>query len=109
MMATDASVGRSEAMRRSMMAMIEKGQPQEAHPAYWAPFVVVGEGGAPSKVAAETILRPHSDDTSAVVPVISTPATPPTAVEPAKPAPAGKKMKHKPGSGDNWITNIFGQ
>ena len=107
-MATDASVGRSEALRRSMVAMIE-GQPQEAHPAYWAPFVVVGEGGAPSKVAAETILRPHSDDTSAVVRVISTPATPPTAVEPAKPAPAGKKMKRKPGSGDNWITNIFGQ
>jgi CHAT domain-containing protein len=45
-MATDSSVGRSEALRRSMLALIEKGKPQEAHPAYWAPFVVVGEGGA---------------------------------------------------------------
>ena len=27
-----------------MLAMIDKGEPHEAHPAYWAPFVVVGEG-----------------------------------------------------------------
>ena len=38
--------GRSEALRRAVLAMIDKGEPQEAHPAYWAPFVVVGEGGA---------------------------------------------------------------
>jgi hypothetical protein len=44
-MAADKSVGRSEALRRSMVAMIDQGQPHEAHPAYWAPFVVVGEGG----------------------------------------------------------------
>ncbi len=37
-------VGRAEALRRSMLALIEKGAPHEAHPAYWAPFVVVGEG-----------------------------------------------------------------
>ena len=29
-----------------MLALIGKGEPQEAHPAYWAPFVVVGEGAA---------------------------------------------------------------
>ena len=34
-------------MRRSMVALIDKGEPQEAHPAYWAPFVVVGEGSTP--------------------------------------------------------------
>ena len=39
-------MGRAEAMRQSMLALIDKGTPQEAHPAYWAPFVVVGEGGA---------------------------------------------------------------
>jgi CHAT domain-containing protein/tetratricopeptide (TPR) repeat protein len=44
-MARDPKVGRSEAMRRSMLALIDKGAPHEAHPAYWAPFVVVGEGG----------------------------------------------------------------
>jgi CHAT domain-containing protein len=45
-MAADKSIGRSEALRRSMLAMIEGGEPQEAHPTYWAPFVVVGEGSA---------------------------------------------------------------
>ena len=45
-MARDPKVGRSEALRRSMLALIDKGEPHEAHPAYWAPFVVVGEGGA---------------------------------------------------------------
>jgi CHAT domain-containing protein len=40
------SVGRAEATRQSMLAMIDKGDPVEAHPAFWAPFVVVGEGAA---------------------------------------------------------------
>jgi CHAT domain-containing protein len=43
-MSSDKSVGRAEAMRRSMLAMIEGGDQKEAHPAYWAPFIVVGEG-----------------------------------------------------------------
>jgi len=43
-MGRDPKVGRAEAMRRSMLALIDKGKPEEAHPAYWAPFVVVGEG-----------------------------------------------------------------
>ena len=45
-LAANKSMGRAEAMRQSMLALIDKGTPQEAHPAYWAPFVVVGEGGA---------------------------------------------------------------
>jgi CHAT domain-containing protein len=45
-LARDKRIGRAEALRRGMLALIEKGQPQEAHPAYWAPFVLVGEGGA---------------------------------------------------------------
>ena len=44
-MARDASVGRAEAMRRAMLALIQSGT-QEAHPSYWGPFVVVGEGAA---------------------------------------------------------------
>lgn len=43
-MATNANVGRAGALRSSMLAMIDRGKPHEAHPAYWAPFVVVGEG-----------------------------------------------------------------
>ena len=41
------SIGRSEAHRLAMMALIEDtDHPHYAHPMFWAPFVVVGEGGA---------------------------------------------------------------
>jgi CHAT domain-containing protein len=45
-MARNLHIGRAEAMRRSMLALIDKGAPEQAHPAFWAPFVVVGEGAA---------------------------------------------------------------
>jgi CHAT domain-containing protein len=45
-MVADRTVGRAEAMRLSMLAMIDKDDGSEAHPAYWAPFIVVGEGAA---------------------------------------------------------------
>jgi CHAT domain-containing protein len=47
--AADKSVGRAEAMRQSMLALIDKGATYETHPAFWAPFVVVGEGAALSQ------------------------------------------------------------
>jgi CHAT domain-containing protein len=40
-MARDPKVGRAEALRRSMFALIDKGEPHEAHPAYWAPFLLL--------------------------------------------------------------------
>lgn len=47
-MANDGSIGRAEALRRSMLAMMEtEGKEHFAHPMFWAPFVVVGEGGKP--------------------------------------------------------------
>lgn len=39
------AIGRAEALRRAMLELIDNGAPHEAHPAYWAPFVVVGDGG----------------------------------------------------------------
>jgi CHAT domain-containing protein len=42
-MATDKSVGRAEALRQAELALIDSYNPQ---PAFWAPFVVVGEGAA---------------------------------------------------------------
>ena len=45
-LAKEPQIGRGEALRRAMLAMIDMGEPHQAHPAYWAPFVVVGEGGA---------------------------------------------------------------
>jgi CHAT domain-containing protein len=45
-MAADKSVGRAEGLRRAMIALLDQGEPDQAHPAYWAPFVVVGEGAS---------------------------------------------------------------
>jgi CHAT domain-containing protein len=39
-------IGRAEALRRSMLSMIESGRDYEAHPAFWAPFVIVGKGAS---------------------------------------------------------------
>ena len=44
-LAADKKISRAEAMRQSMLELIDKGGP-EAHPAFWAPFIVVGEGAA---------------------------------------------------------------
>jgi len=42
---TSPSIGRAEALRRSMIAVIDdKTQPNAAHPSVWAPFILVGEG-----------------------------------------------------------------
>ena len=46
-------MGRAEALRVSMNAIMQR--PRFAHPFFWAPFVVVGEGGAgPSALAKRT-------------------------------------------------------
>src|SRR5262249_3366017 len=42
----DLRIGRAEALRRSMLALVDTGPERFAHPAAWAPFVVVGEGGS---------------------------------------------------------------
>ena len=45
--AKNPTSGRSEALRRSMLALMNnKDKPHYAHPLFWAPFVLVGEGGA---------------------------------------------------------------
>ena len=41
-----SEIGRAEAFRRSMKALIEKGSLVDGHRSQWAPFVVVGEGAA---------------------------------------------------------------
>jgi len=46
-LAADPAIGRAEALQRAMTALIARGG-RTAHPALWAPFVVVGEGGGQS-------------------------------------------------------------
>jgi tetratricopeptide (TPR) repeat protein/CHAT domain-containing protein len=43
---SDPKIGRAEALRRAMLSLITTGKDYEAHPGFWAPFVLVGEGGA---------------------------------------------------------------
>jgi CHAT domain-containing protein/tetratricopeptide (TPR) repeat protein len=40
------TVGRAEALRRAMLGLIDGAGASDAHPANWAPFIVVGEGAA---------------------------------------------------------------
>jgi hypothetical protein len=38
-------IGKSESVRRGMMAMLDKSEGRFTHPQYWAPFMVIGDGG----------------------------------------------------------------
>jgi len=42
--AGDRRIGRAEALRRAMLSLIDGDDARQAHPAHWAPFIVVGEG-----------------------------------------------------------------
>ena len=46
-MAEDPGIGRAEALRRSMLAVLDdpSAEARSLHPAYWAPFLIAGEGG----------------------------------------------------------------
>ena len=46
------AIGRAEALRVSMRALVEAGSGLEVHPSQWAPFVVVGEGSAAAQAAS---------------------------------------------------------
>jgi CHAT domain-containing protein len=41
----EPGMGRAEALRRAMKSFIDTGAAGGAHPKFWAPFVLVGEGG----------------------------------------------------------------
>ena len=54
----DPTLGRTEAMRRAMLAYInDTSQPRNAYPAIWAPFSIIGEGAARS--ASQETDHPH--------------------------------------------------
>ena len=39
------SIGRAEALRTAMLALIDENGAEHAHPFFWAPFILAGEGG----------------------------------------------------------------
>jgi CHAT domain-containing protein len=43
--ASDPRIGKAEALRRAQAAL--RTRPETAHPFFWAPFVLVGDGGTP--------------------------------------------------------------
>jgi WD40 repeat protein len=47
----EPAIGRDEALRRSLSALIAKGG-DNAHPSVWAPFVLVGDGGRTASLEA---------------------------------------------------------
>lgn len=50
--------GKAEAHRKAMLALIAMpDHPEYAHPLFWAPFVVVGEGGAGSQAKLGSVRR----------------------------------------------------
>jgi len=45
-LAKDPAIGRAEAVRRAMLTLMkDQSNPDYAYPFFWAPFVIVGEGG----------------------------------------------------------------
>ena len=48
-LAESPAIGRAEALRRAMLKlMVDDGKSHYVHLMFWAPFVVVGEGGVPA-------------------------------------------------------------
>ncbi len=57
--AENPGIARAEALKRSMLALMDDPEtPHFAHPMFWAPFVVVGEGGV------STTTRPEAPATA---------------------------------------------
>ena len=75
-LSTEPGIGRSEALRRSMLALMANEEHDHfAHPMFWAPFTVVGEGGG----------RPSEEEPGDDLPVAQLEGDPALDVDPALP------------------------
>jgi CHAT domain-containing protein/Tfp pilus assembly protein PilF len=104
------AIGRAEALRRSILAaMNDKDRPQSwtaaAHPAVWAPFVIVGEGGASDPSPGSAISTSISIQSPSVTPApAETGST--RAIEVAAEQPKAKKKvtrRRKPTTFMEWL------
>ena len=107
----DPAIGRAEALRRAMLAaMADVGRPKSwtpaAHPAVWAPFVLVGEGGSDPGAASPT---------SAIAPAQS-PVAAPVAVETGSVGAVevgrvdAKPRRRRKSTGEwGWLGGFWGQ
>ncbi len=82
-LAKEPGIGRAEAMRRSMLALMADSR--YAHPSYWGPFVVVGEGGAAPGTPSAARAPTSAADPSPPRPPSASTASPPS----PSPPPAG--------------------
>jgi CHAT domain-containing protein len=109
----DPKIGRAEALRRAMLAaMNDPGRPRSwtpaAHPAVWAPFVVVGEGGgttADSTSAMITGTKTQSPATASVPDATS--SLQPVEVVPEPKAKGKAARRRKPTSEWDWFYDLW--
>jgi hypothetical protein len=106
----DPNVGRAEALRRSMLAeMNDAGRPKSwtpaAHPAIWAPFVVVGEGGAslPGAVSGISAVAPAQSPVVAPV-AVETSSAGAVELKPGQSKPQKKVSRRRKPAGEwDWL------
>ena len=114
-MKTDPTIGRAEALRRAMLAMIDHGPTSKSHPSAWAPFVLVGEGAGSSPLVTGTIRPAESRKSPAVAPTVVPPtvtATPPLrSTSSPKPKPTSKRFNRQQAepkaAPQDWSSRIF--
>jgi CHAT domain-containing protein/tetratricopeptide (TPR) repeat protein len=104
-LAREPGLSHADVLQRSMLALVKAGG-QEAHPAYWAPFIVVGAGGempvsAAAAAATTTASTTEAPDVVPPLPVRS-PRAKANAARPGQKSQAGRK-RNEP----DWEREVF--
>jgi len=110
----DPGIGRAEALRRTMLtAMGDAGRPKTwiaaAHPAVWAPFVVVGEGGASGQAPNSAMTAGTSRQPPLAAPMPGeTGSVRAVDAAPEQPKPKKKTTRRRKPAGDwDWLTDLW--
>ena len=104
----DPKIGRAGALRQAMLSLINTGD-RTWHPAYWAPFVVVGEGSAPDQSvavqSADQIPPLPRQGKSRARTVTATPRA--QSVKTRRKRPKVVRRKRVPPPAPNWADQLF--